>query len=98
MLEKAISNAAKSFLFEFNDEFTRTQFRNLVEPFLRDVQGRRGIYDYKVVCDDSNNTAEVVDQNRFVGDIYVKPAKSINYIQLNFVAVRSGIEFSEIVG
>lgn len=98
VLEKSISNAAKSFLFEFNDEFTRTQFRNLVEPFLRDVQGRRGIYDYKVVCDDSNNTAEVVDQNRFVGDIYVKPAKSINYIQLNFVAVRSGIEFSEIVG
>lgn len=98
VLEKAISNAAKSFLFEFNDEFTRTQFRNLVEPFLRDVQGRRGIYDYKIVCDDSNNTAEVVDQNRFVGDIYVKPAKSINYIQLNFVAVRSGIEFSEIVG
>ena len=98
VLEKAIANAAKSFLFEFNDEFTRTQFRNLVEPFLRDVQGRRGIYDYKVVCDDSNNTAEVVDQNRFVGDIYVKPAKSINYIQLNFVAVRSGIEFSEIVG
>ena len=98
VLEKSISNAAKSFLFEFNDEFTRTQFRNLVEPFLRDVQGRRGIYDYKVVCDDTNNTAEVVDQNRFVGDIYVKPAKSINYIQLNFVAVRSGIEFSEIVG
>ena len=98
VLEKAIANAAKSFLFEFNDEFTRTQFRNLVEPFLRDVQGRRGIYDYKVVCDDSNNTAEVIDQNRFVGDIYVKPAKSINYIQLNFVAVRSGIEFSEIVG
>lgn len=98
VLEKAIANAAKSFLFEFNDEFTRTQFRNLVEPFLRDVQGRRGIYDYKVICDDSNNTAEVIDQNRFVGDIYVKPAKSINYIQLNFVAVRSGIEFSEIVG
>lgn len=98
VLEKAIANAAKSFLFEFNDEFTRTQFRNLVEPFLRDVQGRRGIYDYKVVCDETNNTAEVVDSNRFVGDIYVKPAKSINYIQLNFVAVRSGIEFSEIVG
>ena len=98
VLEKAISNAAKSMLFEFNDEFTRTQFRNLVEPFLRDVQGRRGIYDYKVVCDETNNTAEVVDSNRFVGDIYVKPARSINYIQLNFVAVRSGIEFSEIVG
>lgn len=98
VLEKAISTAAKSFLFEFNDEFTRTQFRNLVEPFLRDVQGRRGIYDFKVVCDETNNTPEVIDSNRFVGDIYVKPARSINYIQLNFVAVRSGIEFSEIVG
>ncbi len=98
VLEKAISNAAKSMLFEFNDEFTRTQFRNLVEPFLRDVQGRRGIFDYKVICDETNNTAEVIDSNRFVGDIYVKPARSINYIQLNFVAVRSGIEFSEIVG
>ena len=85
-------------MFEFNDEFTRTQFRNLVEPFLRDVQGRRGITDFKVVCDATNNTAEVIDSNRFVGDIYVKPARSINFIQLNFVAVRSGIEFSEIVG
>lgn len=98
VLEKAVSQAAKSFLFEFNDEFTRTQFRNLVEPFLRDVQGRRGIYDFKVVCDETNNTPEVIDANRFVGDIYIKPARSINYIQLNFVAVRSGIEFSEIVG
>ena len=98
VLEKAISNAAKSFLFEFNDEFTRTQFRNLVEPFLRDVQGRRGVYDFKVVCDETNNTPEVVDGNKFVGDIYIKPARSINYIQLNFVAIRSGIEFSEIVG
>lgn len=98
VLEKAISAAAKSFLFEFNDEFTRTQFRNLVEPFLRDVQGRRGVYDFKVVCDETNNTPEVVDGNKFVGDIYIKPARSINYIQLNFVAVRSGIEFSEIVG
>jgi hypothetical protein len=98
VLEKAISNAAKSFLFEFNDEFTRTQFRNLVEPFLRDIQGRRGIYDFKVVCDETNNTPEIVDTNKFVGDIYIKPARSINYIQLNFVAVRSGIEFSEIVG
>ena len=97
-LEKSISNAAKSFLFEFNDEFTRTQFRNLVEPFLRDVQGRRGIYDFKVICDETNNTPEVVDGNKFVGDIYIKPARSINYIQLNFIAVRSGIEFSEIVG
>lgn len=98
VLEKAISTAAKSFLFEFNDEFTRTQFRNLVEPFLRDVQGRRGIYDFKVVCDETNNTPEIVDTNKFIGDIYIKPARSINYIQLNFVAVRSGIEFSEIVG
>jgi phage tail sheath protein FI len=98
VLEKAVSAAAKSFLFEFNDEFTRTQFRNLVEPFLRDVQGRRGIYDFKVVCDETNNTPEIVDSNKFVGDIYIKPARAINYIQLNFVAVRSGIEFSEIVG
>lgn len=98
VLEKTISNAAQASMFEFNDEFTRAQFTNLVEPFLRDVQGRRGIYDFKVVCDASNNTAEVIDSNRFVGDIYVKPARSINYIQLNFVAVRSGIEFSEIVG
>ena len=98
VLEKSIARAAKSLLFEFNDEFTRTQFRNLVEPFLRDVQGRRGITDFKVVCDTTNNTAAVIDSNRFVGDIYVKPARSINFIQLNFVAVRSGIEFSEIVG
>jgi phage tail sheath protein FI len=98
VLEKTISNAAQSSMFEFNDEFTRAQFRNLVEPFLRDVQGRRGIYDFKVVCDATNNTSQVIDSNRFVGDIYVKPARSINYIQLNFVAVRSGIEFSEIVG
>ena len=98
VLEKTIAIAAQSSMFEFNDEFTRAQFVNLVEPFLRDVQGRRGIYDFKVVCDDTNNTSEVIDSNRFVGDIYVKPARSINYIQLNFVAVRSGIEFSEIVG
>ena len=98
VLEKAISRAAKSFLFEFNDEFTRAQFVNLVEPFLRDVQGRRGITDFRVVCDESNNTAEVVDSNRFVGDIYIKPARAINFIQLNFVAVRTGVEFSEVVG
>ena len=98
VLEKAIATASKFTLFEFNDAFTRSQFRNLVEPFLRDVQGRRGIYDFKVVCDDTNNTGEVIDGNRFVGDIYIKPAKSINFIQLNFVAVRSGVEFSEIVG
>ena len=98
VLEKAISTAAKFTLFEFNDDFTRAQFRNLVEPFLRDVQGRRGIYDFKVVCDTTNNTGEVIDRNEFVGDIYVKPAKSINFIQLNFVAVRTGVEFSEVVG
>lgn len=98
VLEKAIATAAKFSLFEFNDEFTRAQFVALVEPFLRDVQGRRGIYDYRVVCDDTNNTGEVVDRNEFVGDIYVKPAKSINFIQLNFVAVRTGVAFDEVVG
>ena len=98
VLEKAISRASKSLMFEFNDEFTRAQFRNLVEPYLRDVQGRRGIIDFKVVCDETNNTSEVIDSNRFVGDIYIKPARAINFIQLNFVAVRSGVEFSEIVG
>ena len=98
VLEKAISTAAKFSLFELNDEFTRAQFVSLVEPFLRDVQGRRGIYDYRVVCDETNNTGEVIDRNEFVGDIYVKPAKSINFIQLNFVAVRSGVAFDEVVG
>ena len=98
VLEKAISTAAKFTLFEFNDEFTRAQFRNLVEPFLRDVQGRRGIFDFKVVCDETNNTGEVIDRNEFIGDIYNKPARSINFIQLNFVAVRTGVEFSEVVG
>ena len=98
VLEKAISTASKFTLFEFNDDFTRAQFRNLVEPFLRDVQGRRGITDFRVVCDGTNNTGEVIDRNEFVGDIYIKPARSINFIQLNFVAVRSGVEFSEVVG
>lgn len=98
VLEKAIATAAKFTLFEFNDEFTRAQFKNLVEPFLRDVQGRRGIFDFKVVCDETNNTGEVIDRNEFVGDIYIKPARSINFIQLNFVAVRTGVEFSEVVG
>ena len=98
VLEKTISQSAKSTLFEFNDEFTRAQFVNLVEPFLRDVQGRRGIYDFKVICDESNNGQSVIDANQFVGDIFIKPARSINFIQLNFVAVRSGVEFSEIVG
>jgi phage tail sheath protein FI len=98
VLEKAIATAAKFTLFEFNDEFTRSQFTNLVVPFLRDVQGRRGITDFQVVCDGSNNTGEVIDRNEFIGDIYIKPARSINFIQLNFVAVRSGVEFSEVVG
>ena len=98
VLEKAIAIAAKASLFELNDEFTRAQFRNLVEPYLRDVKGRRGIYDFRVVCDASNNTPERVDRNEFWGDIYIKPARSINFIQLNFVAVRTGVEFDEIVG
>lgn len=98
VLEKAIAIAAKSTLFEFNDEFTRAQFVNLVEPFLRDVEGRRGIYDFRVVCDETNNTPEIIDRNEFVGDIYIKPARAINFIQLNFVAVRTGVEFEEIVG
>lgn len=98
VLERAIATASKFTLFEFNDDFTRAQFRSMVEPFLRDVQGRRGIYDFRVVCDGTNNTSEVIDRNEFVGDIYVKPARSINFIQLNFVAVRSGVEFNEIVG
>jgi len=98
VLEKAIANASKYSLFELNDEFTRSQFVGLIEPFLRDIKGRRGIYDYRVVCDDTNNTAQVIDNNQFVGDIYIKPARSINFIQLNFVAVRTGVNFSEIVG
>ena len=97
-LEKAISTAAKFQLFEFNDEFTRAQFRNLVEPFLRDVQGRRGLTDFSVVCDETNNTSDVIDRNEFRADIFVKPARSINFIQLNFVATRSGVAFSEVAG
>ena len=98
VLEKAISTASKYMLFEFNDEFTRAQFRNMVEPFLRDVQGRRGIFDFKVICDSTNNTPEVIDRNEFIGDIYIKPARSINFITLNFIAVRTGVAFSEIGG
>ena len=98
VLEKSIAKAARSSLFEFNDEFTRAAFVNIVEPYLREVQGRRGIYDFRVVCDTTNNTGEVIDQNQFVGDIYIKPARSINFIQLNFTAVRTGVEFEEIVG
>jgi len=98
VLEKAIATAAKFQLFEFNDPFTQAQFKNLVEPFLRDVQGRRGITDFSVICDETNNTGEVIDRNEFVGDIYIKPARSINYITLNFIAVRTGVSFSEIGG
>ena len=97
-LEKAVATASKFQLFEFNDEFTRAQFRNLVEPFLRDVKGRRGITDFAVICDATNNTGEVIDGNRFVADIYIKPARSINFITLNFIATRTGVEFSEIIG
>ena len=98
VLEKAIAIASKYQLFEFNDEFTRAQFRNMVEPFLRDVQGRRGIFDFKVVCDSTNNTGEVIDRNEFIGDIFIKPARSINFITLNFIAVRTGVAFSEVGG
>jgi phage tail sheath protein FI len=98
VLEKSIAKAARSSLFEFNDQFTRAQFVNLVEPYLRDVQGRRGITDFRVVCDESNNTPNVIDSNQFVGDIYIKPARSVNFIQLNFVAVRTGVSFTEVVG
>ena len=98
VLEKSIAQAAQFSLFEFNDEFTRAQFVSLVTPFLRDVQGRRGIYDFRVVCDTTNNTPQIIDTNQFVGDIYIKPARSINFIQLNFVAVGTGVDFTTIVG
>ena len=96
-LEKSIGTAAKYSLFELNDEFTRGQFIALVTPFLRDIKGRRGITDFKVVCDTTNNTPNVIDSNQFVGDIYIKPARSINFIQLNFVAVGTGVDFTTIV-
>lgn len=98
VLEKAISQSAKFSLFELNDEFTRSQFIGLVEPYLRDIKGRRGIYDYRIVCDTTNNTPAVIDGNKFVGDIYIKPIRSINFIQLNFIAARTGVDFNEIVG
>lgn len=98
VLEKAISIAAKFQLFELNDTFSRAQFRNLVEPFMRDVQGRRGVTDFRVVCDETNNTGDVVDRNEFVADIFIKPSRSINFITLNFVAVRTAVNFDEIGG
>lgn len=98
VLEKAISKASQYQLFEFNDEFTRAQFVNMVEPYLREVKGRRGLYDFKVICDETNNTPEVVDAAEFVASIFLKPARSINFITLNFVAVRTGVSFTEIAG
>jgi len=98
ILEKAIATASKFFLFEQNDSFTRAQFKNLVVPFLKTVQQRRGITDFKVVCDETNNTGEVIDRNEFVADIFVKPTRSINFIQLNFIATKTGVEFSEVGG
>jgi len=97
-LERAIARAAKSVLFEFNDEFTRAEFVNIVEPFLREVKGRRGITDFRVVCDETNNTPEIIDRNEFIATIFIKPARSINFITLNFVAVRTGVDFEEVVG
>jgi len=97
-LEDAISAAAKDLLFEFNDEITRTNFVNIVEPFLRDVQSKRGIFDYVVICDQTNNTASVIDANEFVADIYIKPARSINFIGLTFIATRTGVAFEEVIG
>jgi len=98
VLEKAISTAAKFQLFEFNDAFTRNQFTSIVNPFLRNVQGRRGIHDFKVVCNESNNTDQVISSNSFVADIFIKPNRSINFITLNFIATRTGVNFEEIGG
>lgn len=98
VMERAIKQAAQGVMFEFNDEFTRAEFVNIVEPFLREIKGRRGISDFRVVCDETNNTADVIDNNSFVASIFVKPARSINYVTLNFVAVRTGVDFEEVVG
>lgn len=98
VVEKLISEAARSSLFELNDDFTRANFRHLVEPFLSDIKGQRGLYDFKVVCDSTNNTSDVIERNEFRGDIYLKPARSINFIRLNFIAVGTGVEFTSVVG
>jgi hypothetical protein len=98
ILERAIGRAAQQVLFEFNDEFTRAEFVNIVEPVLREVQGRRGITDFRVICDETNNTPAIVDRNEFIANIFIKPARSINYVTLNFVAVRTGVDFEEVVG
>ena len=97
-IEKALERFSRNTLFKQNDEFTRAQFVNLVEPFLRDVKGRRGVTEFKVVCDTTNNTSDIIDSNQFVGDIYIKPNRSINFITLNFIATRSGVSFNEIGG
>ena len=97
-IEEACAVAARTILFEFNDEFTRDSFKAMVDPYLRDVQARRGITDFLVVCDTSNNTGQVIDNNEFRADIYVKPARSINFITLTFVATRTGVSFDEVVG
>jgi phage tail sheath protein FI len=98
ILERAIGRAAQQVLFEFNDEFTRAEFVNIVEPVLREVQGRRGITDFRVICDETNNTPAIVDRNEFIANVFIKPARSINYVTLNFVAVRTGVDFEEVVG
>ena len=98
VLERAIAEAAQNVMFEFNDEFTRAEFVNIVEPFLREIQGRRGITDFRLVCDTTNNTSEVIDRNEFIASCFIKPARSINYVTLNFVAIRSGVDFEEVVG
>ena len=97
-IERAIAAAAQNAMFEFNDEFTRAEFVNIVEPFLREIKGRRGITDFKLVCDSTNNTAAVIDRNEFIANVFVKPARSINFVTLNFVGVRTGVDFTEIVG
>lgn len=98
VIERAIKGAAQNVMFEFNDEFTRAEFVNIVEPFLREIKGRRGITDFRVVCDETNNTPNIIDNNQFVASVFIKPARSINYVTLNFVAVRTGVDFDEVVG
>lgn len=98
VVERAIALAARNVMFEFNDEFTRAEFVNIVEPFLREIKGRRGITDFRVVCDETNNTAAVIDRNEFIASVFIKPARSINFVTLNFVAVRTGVDFEEVVG
>jgi phage tail sheath protein FI len=98
VIERAIAIAARNVMFEFNDEFTRSEFVGIVEPFLREIKGRRGITDFRVICDDTNNTAAVIDRNEFIANILIKPARSINFVTLNFVAVRTGVDFEEIAG